>query len=181
MMAGVLTSAAIMSDSPAALHIRPATPSDVLLILDFIRELADYERLLHEVTATDADLHAALFGADRVAYATIASVGEEPAGFALYFFSFSTFLAKPGLYLEDLYVRPAFRRRGIGRALLAHLAQIAVARDCGRMEWAVLNWNEQALSVYRAIGALPQTTWTTHRLTGEDLKNLAAAAPAAAP
>jgi GNAT superfamily N-acetyltransferase len=116
-----------------------------------------------------------------VAYATIACAGEEPAGFALYFFSFSTFLAKPGLYLEDLYIRPPFRRRGIGRALIAHLAQIAVARDCGRMEWAVLDWNEQALRVYRAIGAIPQTMWTTQRLTGEDLKRLAATAPAAAP
>lgn len=165
-----------MAAAPVRFH--PATPSDIPLLLDFIRELADYEKLLHEVTATDADLHTALFGPDRVAYATIASVGEEPAGFALYFFSFSTFLAKPGLYLEDLFVRPQFRRRGIGRALLAHLAQIAVVRGCGRMEWAVLDWNELALRVYRAIGARPQTAWTTERLTGEDLGRLAATAPA---
>ena len=109
----------------------------------------------------------------------IARVGEQPAGFALYFFSFSTFLSKPGLYLEDLFVKPACRKRGIGRALLAHVARVAVERGCGRMEWSVLNWNELALHVYREIGAQPMNEWTVQRLTGAALTALAATAPAA--
>ena len=108
----------------------------------------------------------------------IAYAGNEPAGFALYFFSFSTFLAKPGLYLEDLFVKPTWRKRGIGRGLLAHLARVAVDRGCGRMEWSVLNWNELALRVYQGIGAQPMTEWTVQRLTGGALTSLAATAPA---
>ena len=160
----------------AHIRIAPATENDVPLILSLIRELAEYERLTHEVSATEADLHAALFGSNRVAYAVIAYAGEEPAGFALYFFSFSTFLARPGLYLEDLYVRPEWRRRGLGRTLLAHLARIAIDRGCGRMEWSVLDWNEQALRVYRSVGARAMDEWTVQRLSGDALHALASTA-----
>lgn len=170
-----------MTPLPAELLLRPATPDDVPLLLALIRELAEYEQLSHEVVATSERLHAALFGPDRVAHAVVAQVGAESAGFALYFFSFSTFLTKPGLYLEDLYVRPAWRNRGIGRALLADLARIAVEKDCGRMEWAVLDWNEPALRVYRAVGARPMNEWTVQRLTGQALADLAAGAPAVPP
>jgi len=158
-------------------RITPATPQDVPLILDFIRELAEYERLAHEVTATEPLLHESLFGPGAVAHAVIARTESgDPAGLALYFFNFSTFLGKPGLYLEDLFVRPPFRKQGLGRRLLAHLARIAVDRGCGRMEWAVLDWNEQALRVYRAIGATPMDEWTVQRLTGQALIDLAATA-----
>jgi GNAT superfamily N-acetyltransferase len=166
---------------PFALRLEPATERDVPLVLAFINDLAAYERLAHEVAATEDDLRASLFGPDRVANAVIAYAGGEPAGFAVYFFSFSTFLGKPGLYLEDLFVKPAWRGRGIGRALLAHLARIAVERRCGRMEWAVLDWNTQALGVYRAIGARPMDEWTVQRLSGPALAALAATAPAAPP
>ena len=142
-----------------------------------IRELADYEQLSHEVTATEEKLRAALFDGAPVAHAVVARTQDGvPAGFALYFFNFSTFLAQPGLYLEDLFVRPAFRRHGLGRRLLVHLARIAVERQCGRMEWSVLDWNETALKVYRAIGAKPMDEWTIQRLTGPSLANLAAEA-----
>jgi GNAT superfamily N-acetyltransferase len=170
-----------VAPSPPALQIRPASEDDVPLILSFIRELAEYEQLAHEVSASEADVWTHLFGADRIAYAEIACVDGEPAGFALYFYSFSTFVGRPGLYLEDLYVRPAWRRRGIGRALLAHLAGLAVERGCGRMEWSVLDWNELALRLYRGIGARPMGDWTVQRLTGDALKALAASAPRARP
>ncbi|MFN7917964.1 MAG: GNAT family N-acetyltransferase [Vicinamibacterales bacterium] len=157
--------------------IAPATPADVPVILGFIRELAEYEKLAHEVEATEALLHDALFGADRVAHAVVArTAAGAPAGFALYFFNFSTFVGRPGLYLEDLYVRPEFRSQGLGRRLLAHLARIAVEQRCGRMEWAVLDWNEPAIKVYRGIGAVPMDEWTVQRLTGEALAALAARA-----
>jgi GNAT superfamily N-acetyltransferase len=167
------------AQSSRPFRIEPATERDVPLVLAFIRELAEYERLTDDVVATEDDLRACLFGPDPVAHAVVAYVGDEPAGFAVYFFSFSTFLARPGLYLEDLYVKPAWRRHGIGRALLAHLARVAVDRRCGRMEWSVLDWNELALGVYRAIGARPMDEWTVQRLTGPALAALAAAAPAA--
>lgn len=168
-----------MSDvPPPAVQIHAATRADVPLILTFIRELAEYEKLGHEVVATEARLHESLFGPERMAHAVVARAGE-PAGFALYFFTFSTFLARPGLYLEDLYVRPAWRQQGIGRRLMAHLAAIALARGCGRMEWSVLDWNETALKAYRAVGAQPMDAWTVQRLTGEALAALAAGAPAA--
>lgn len=160
-------------------RLQPATEADVPTVLGLIKDLAEYERMAGDVTATEADLHAYLFGPDRVAYAILARVGGEAVGFAVYFFNFSTFLAKPGLYLEDLFVKPAWRRRGIGRLLLSHLAQIAVERGCGRMEWSVLDWNEMALSVYRAIGARPMSEWTVQRLTGDALRALAAGAPEA--
>lgn len=158
--------------------IAPATPADVPLILTFIRELAEFERLAHEVQATEALVHEALFGANGVAHAVVARAADgTPAGFALYFFNFSTFVGRPGLYLEDLYVRPAFRKMGLGRQLLAHLARTAVDRQCGRMEWAVLNWNESAIQVYRAIGATPMNEWTVQRLTGDALRLLAESTP----
>jgi GNAT superfamily N-acetyltransferase len=157
-------------------RLRPATETDLTLVLQFIQELADYEQLGHEVKATEAGLYDTLIGPNRVAQAILAFVGDQPAGFAIYFVSFSTFLAKPGLYLEDLYVSPAWRGQGLGRKLLAHLAAIAVERDYGRMEWSVLNWNEMALRVYRAAGATPLTDWTVQRLTGESLKALAQSA-----
>ena len=125
------------------------------------------------------DLRTQLFGPNPVANTVIAYADDEPAGFALYFFNFSTFLARPGLYLEDLYVKPALRKRGIGRALLAYLARVASERGCGRMEWSVLNWNEMALRVYRGIGAQPLEDWTVMRLTGPAISALAATAPAA--
>jgi GNAT superfamily N-acetyltransferase len=158
---------------PAEFTLRPATEQDLPQILRFIQELADYEKLGDQVTATETDLYDTLFGPNRVAYAVLADAGNEPAGFAIYFISFSTFLAKPGLYLEDLYVRPEWRGHGLGRKLLAHLARIAVDRGYGRMEWSVLNWNEMALRVYRAAGATPMTDWTIQRLTGESLKAMA--------
>jgi GNAT superfamily N-acetyltransferase len=170
-----------MSTSHETLRLDPATPADVPLLLSLIKELADYEKLGHEVAATEDGLSKGLFGEDRVAAAVIARVGDTPAGFALYFFSYSTFLTKPGLYLEDLYVKPEWRRRGIGRVLLVHLARIAVERGCGRMEWSVLDWNEMALAVYRSIGARPLDEWTVHRLTGDALITLAAGVPATPP
>ena len=165
--------------APLSAHVRiePATIQDVPLILQFIRELAEYEQLANSCVATEDDLRANLFGPDAIAHAVIAYAGTEPAGFALYFFSFSTFLAKPGLYLEDLFVKPTWRKRGIGRTLLAHLARVAVDRGCGRMEWSVLNWNELALRVYQGIGAQPMSEWTVQRLTAGALTSLAATAP----
>ena len=159
---------------PQKTHLRPATAADCALILDFIRELAEYEKLLHEVVATETDLRQHLFGEHPMAEVIIAEWDGEPAGFALYFHNFSTFLGKPGVYLEDLYVRPALRGRGIGRQLLARLAQLAVARGCGRLEWSVLDWNTPALRVYRAIGAQPMDEWTVQRLSGQSLIQLAA-------
>ena len=156
------------------LRIQPATIRDVPLVLQFVKDLADYEQLADACVATEEDLQTHLFGPDAVANALLAFVGDEPAGFALYFFNFSTFLARPGLYLEDLFVKPQWRNRGIGRALLAELARIAVDRRCGRMEWAVLNWNELALRVYRGIGAQPLNNWTVYRLTGDALTAVAA-------
>jgi GNAT superfamily N-acetyltransferase len=157
-------------------EIRPATENDLPVILSFIRELAEYEQLADRVTATEERLRESLFGPERIVYALVAFEGNEPAGFALYFFNFSTFLGQRGLYLEDLFVRPAFRKRGLGRQLLARLAQTAIERRCGRMEWAVLDWNEMALRVYRGIGAEPLSDWTLQRLTGDALKALAATA-----
>ena len=157
-------------------RIESATEADLPVILSFITELAAYEELESEVRATVADLHEALFGARRVAHAMIARAGADPAGFAIYFFNFSTFIGRRGLYLEDLYVRPQFRHQGLGRQLLARLARIAVDERCGRMEWAVLDWNEPAIRVYRAIGARPMSEWTSQRLTGAALEALAATA-----
>jgi len=153
--------------------VRDALITDVDDILLMIGELADYEKLRHQVKGSRDDLARHLFGADPFARALIAAVDGQTVGFALYFFNYSTFLCKPGLYLEDLYVRPVWRRHGVGARLLAMLAQRAVSRDCGRMEWAVLDWNQPAIEFYRRLGALPQDEWTTYRLTGEALTRLA--------
>jgi GNAT superfamily N-acetyltransferase len=155
-------------------EIRSATEDDVPLILTLIKELAEYERLSHEVVATEEALRDSLFGERRVAEALLGYLGGNPAGFALFFHSFSTFLGKPGIYLEDLYVRPEFRGAGVGRALLLHLAGLAKERGCGRLEWSVLDWNEPAIGFYRRIGASPVSGWTVYRLTGEALEELAA-------
>lgn len=154
-----------------ALSIRPALPSDVPLILAFIRALADYERLAGEVEATEERLHASLFPADGrpAAECVLAFADGAPAGFAVYFTNFSTFLARPGLYLEDLFVQPELRGRGIGRALLLHLAGLANARGCGRMEWTVLDWNESAIRFYESLGARRMRDWQICRLTGPAL------------
>jgi GNAT superfamily N-acetyltransferase len=156
------------------ISIRPASEADVPLILRFIRELAEYERLLHEVVATEDALRATLFGARPAAEVVIAEEdGGEPLGFALFFQNYSTFLAQPGIYLEDLFVRPEARGRGVGRALLAHLAALARERGCGRLEWWVLDWNESAIRFYRSLGAQAMDDWTVFRLTGEPLRRLA--------
>ena len=155
------------------LVIRPAAEDDVPLVLALIRELAEYEQMADQVVATEADVHRALFGATPHAQAVIAALGETPVGFALFFPSFSTFLAKPGLYLEDLYVRPEFRGRGFGRRLLVYLARIATSRGCGRFEWSVLDWNEVAIRSYRRAGAVPLDEWTVYRVTGDALDRLA--------
>jgi GNAT superfamily N-acetyltransferase len=147
-----------------SLTLADATPQDVPALLAMITELADFERLAHEVVATEASLADGLFGPRAVAGTVIARVDGEVAGFALYFSSFSTFLGRSGVYLEDLFVRPAFRGRGVGKALLGHLARLAVARGCGRMEWAVLNWNRRAIRFYEALGARPVDGWTVYRL-----------------
>jgi GNAT superfamily N-acetyltransferase len=152
---------------------RPATPADVPLILALIRELAAYERLEHLVSAKEEDLRQALFGERPFAEALIGNLDDEPAGFALFFPNFSTFLGKPGLYLEDLYVRPDARGAGLGRMLLAHLARVAVERGWGRMEWAVLDWNTPAIGFYSKMGAIPLDDWTTFRVTGVGLRKLA--------
>ena len=154
------------------LLIRPAVAADVPLILEFIRRLAEYERLAHEVAATEAGLRQWLFGDRPYAEVVIAEYDRQPVGFALFFHNFSTFLGRPGIYLEDLFVAPEHRGRGVGRALLRHLARLAVERGCGRLEWWVLDWNEDAIRFYRGVGAVPMEDWTVFRLTGEALERL---------
>ena len=154
-------------------RIRPATRADAALILSFIRELAEYEKMLDEVKATPADIERQLFGPRPAAECVIAEWDGTPAGFALFFHNFSTFLAKPGLYLEDLYVKPELRGKGIGKTLLAHLAKLALERGCGRFEWAVLDWNAPAIRFYESLGAKLMESWKINRLTGEALKRLA--------
>ena len=154
-------------------RIRPARPDDAALVLTFIRHLAEYERAPNEVVATEADIRATLGAEPKPAEVVLAFDGEEAVGFALFFHNYSTWLGRAGLYLEDLFVLPAMRGRGYGRRLLAHLAAIARDRGCGRMEWSVLDWNEPAIGFYRALGAIPMTEWTVHRLTGDALEALA--------
>ena len=157
--------------------IRRAAEDDVPLILEFIRGLAEYERLVHEVRATEAKLRESLFGAAPAAEVVIASADGVPVGFALYFHNYSTFLGQRGLYLEDLFVRPEWRGRGVGRKLLEHLAKVAVERNCGRFEWAVLDWNAPAIAFYRSLGAVPMEDWRIFRVTGDPLNRLAGTAP----
>lgn len=156
-----------------SITIRDATKHDLPLILQLIRDLAEYERDPGAVIATESLLNEHLFGLPGkppVARCVIGVIDGEAQGFALYFFNFSTWLGRPGLYLEDLFVRPAFRGAGLGKALLLHLASIAVEKGCGRMEWAVLDWNEPAIGFYKSLGAVPMSEWTTFRLAGDALK-----------
>jgi GNAT superfamily N-acetyltransferase len=153
--------------------IRPATEGDVPVILSFIKELAQYEKLSHEVAATEETLRETLFGDRRVAEVIIGFFGDSPVSFALFFHSYSTFLGRPGIYLEDLFVRTEMRRKGIGRVMLTYLANLAKERRCGRLEWSVLDWNEPAIRLYRSLGAVAMDEWTINRLTGEALDRLA--------
>ena len=154
-------------------QIRPATLDDVPTILSLIRDLAQYERAPNEVVATEEGLREVLFGARPAAEVVLALEGKMPVGFAVFFHNFSTWLGRAGLYLEDLFVRPDARGKGYGRALLVHLARIAQERGCGRMEWAVLDWNEPAIQFYRKLGAAPNEEWTVFRLTSEGIAKLA--------
>lgn len=152
--------------------LRAAGTSDVPLILQLIHELAEFEHLRHEVTATEAQLRDHLFGAHPYAEVLLAFADDQPAGFALYFHNYSTFMGKPGIYLEDLYVRDAFRGAGVGSTLLKAVAELAIKRGCGRYEWSVLNWNKRAIDFYEKMGALPMSEWTVYRLNGDALLKL---------
>jgi GNAT superfamily N-acetyltransferase len=163
-------------NSLPTLRIEKALAADIPLVLSLIRELAEFERLLPEARATEADLRETLFGDRPFAEVVIGRVGAEAVGFALFFHNYSTFLGKPGIYLEDLFVRPAHRGKGFGEQLLRHLAQLAVQRGCGRFEWSVLDWNQQAIDFYKKLGAQPLNDWTTFRVTGDALQQLAAEA-----
>ncbi len=158
----------------ASLTLRDATAEDLHLILRFVRALAAYEKLEHEAVATEEDFRRHLFTEPRRAEALIAEWQGEPVGLALWFYSFSTFLGRPGLYLEDIFVEPAHRNRGIGKAMFRELARRAIAAGCGRMEWSVLDWNAPSIAFYRSVGACPRQGWTAQRLTGEALAALAA-------
>ena len=159
-----------------SIHIVPASDADVPVILELIKGLAEYEKLSHLVSATEADLHTWLFGQRPSAEVVIARADAEPVGFALFFHNFSTFLGKPGLYLEDLFVVRQWRGRGVGQMLLSHLARLAVERGCGRMEWSVLDWNEPAIRFYTRLGAAPMEEWRICRLTGDALSRVASMA-----
>ena len=153
--------------------LRFATADDVGLIIDFIRQLADYEKMVDEVVTDEDQLRQSLFGERRVAEVVIASYDGEPAGFALFFHNFSTFLGRPGIYVEDLFVIPTLRGHGIGKSLLSYLARLAVERGCGRLEWWVLDWNEPAIRFYKRLGAKPMDEWTVFRVSGNSLETLA--------
>jgi GNAT superfamily N-acetyltransferase len=154
----------------AGIRIVPAQASDVPVILEMIKSLAEYEQLSHEVVATEDDLRQSLFGPRPAAEVVLAYAGDAPIGFALFFHNFSTFLGRHGLYLEDLFVVPEWRGKGVGKQLLAHIASIAESRKCGRMEWAVLDWNESAIAFYRRMGAHVLDEWRVCRLTGHELR-----------
>ena len=158
---------------PSGLSITMATESDVPLILVFIKALAEYERLADSVVATEEGIRETLFGKKAYAECVIARYDGQPAGFALFFHNYSTFLGRPGVYLEDLFVKPELRSRGVGRALLQHLAKVALERNCGRLEWSVLDWNESAIGFYKSLGAEPLDDWTIFRVKGDALKRLA--------
>ncbi|MCU1722738.1 GNAT family N-acetyltransferase [Pseudomonas sp. 5P_5.1_Bac1] len=156
-----------------SLHIRPAQPEDAAQILTFITELAEYERARHEVIASVDDIQRSLFSHDSTAKGLICERDGQAIGFAVYFFSYSTWLGRNGIYLEDLYVTPQSRGTGAGKALLRHLAQVACANDCGRLEWSVLDWNQPAIDFYLSIGAQPQDEWVRYRMEGDTLRNFA--------
>lgn len=162
-----------MQGPPPDFAIRPAGPADVPLILSFVRKLADYERLSHEVQATEATLQEMLFGPRPYAEVIFAEEAGRAVGFALYFHNFSTFVGRPGIYLEDLFVDPEARGKAYGRAMMAYLAQLAVERGCGRFEWSVLDWNEPSIDFYRRLGARPLDDWTVYRIAGAELERLA--------
>lgn len=162
-------------EKSTALVIKKACKSDTPLILSFIKQLAEYERMSDDVVATEELLEEVLFGNSPSAEVVLAYYNNEPAGFAIYFFNFSTFVGRPGLYLEDLFVKPQLRGKGIGKALLIHLAKIAVEKKCGRFEWSVLDWNEPAINFYKSLGARPMDEWTVFRIDGEKLKSLSEA------
>lgn len=153
------------------IHIRPATVNDVPLIFSLIKELAEYEHMSDEVVATKQLLEEWMFEKEK-AEAVIGEIDGVPVGFALFFHNFSTFLGRAGLYLEDLYVQPQFRGKGLGKALLVHLGRIAVERGCGRMEWSCLDWNRPSIDFYRSMGAVPMSEWTVYRLTGDTLEDM---------
>lgn len=161
-----------MSDA-AEITVRPARAEDSALVLDFIQQLAHYEKLEHECIATAEQIRETLFGANAKAESLLAFEGENPAGFAVYFYSYSTFLAKPGLYLEDLFVKPELRGRGIGKRIFLELLRIAAKNDCGRFEWSVLDWNEPAIKFYESLGAKAQAEWIRYRLDEEQISMLA--------
>ena len=164
------------ADRAVNFRISSASIEDVPVILRLIRDLAEYERAPNDVVATEEGLREVLFGNEAAARVLIAREADEPVGFAVYFFNFSTWLGRPGLYLEDLFVKPEKRGNGYGRALLTHLARIAQERGCGRMEWAVLDWNEPAIQFYKKLGAAPMDEWTVFRLTRDGIRRLAAGA-----
>ena len=156
-----------------SLEIKVATVEHIPLILEFIKELAEYEKLLHQVVATEKILKESLFGEKKYAEIIIAYVEKKPVGFALYFHNFSTFLGRPGIYLEDLFVKPEARGKGIGQKILAYLGHLAKQRNCGRLEWSVLDWNETAINFYKRVGAKAMDEWTVFRATGQALDELA--------
>ncbi len=158
----------------SGLKIRAATKADGELVYTFVRDLAEYERLLDDVAATQGDIERALFAPNPRVFCDIAAWDGAPAGFALWFYNFSTFRGRHGIYLEDLFVRPAFRGKGIGKALLVNLAKRAVAENCARVEWSVLDWNEPSIKFYESLGAIPMEEWSIFRLTGDALKKLGA-------
>lgn len=156
-----------------SIEIRFAQPNDVTLVLQFIQELAEYEKLAHEVVATEEMLRESLFGARRGAEVIFGYWEGQPISFAVFFHNFSTFLGRSGIYLEDLYVKPEMRGKGIGRAMLSYLAKLAKERNCGRLEWSVLDWNESAINFYKQLGAVPMDEWTVFRVTAQALTDLA--------
>lgn len=163
----------LISTNNPEVSLRFATEDDVPLILSLIKGIAEYEKLLHEVIATEELLKENLFGKRRTAEVILAFYNNEPAGFALFFHNFSTFLGKPGIYLEDLFVKLELRGKGIGKILLTYLGKLAIERDCGRVEWSVLDWNEPAINFYKKLGALPMDGWTVFRITSDRINNLA--------
>jgi GNAT superfamily N-acetyltransferase len=160
-----------------AITIHPAVEADVGTILQFIRDLAEYEKLSNQMHATEDLLRAHLFGRNPAAEVILAKIGGKTVGFALFFGTFSTFVGKPGIWLEDLFVSPNYRKQGVGRALFQHVAALAVRRDCGRMEWSALDWNEPALKFYRKLESVAMSDWTTYRLIGEALRKVAMSPP----
>jgi GNAT superfamily N-acetyltransferase len=161
-----------MPNVRSQLDIKPVTESDIPALLALIKELADYEHLSHLVTATEKTLKETLLTDNAPAKALLGINQQQPVGFALYFYNYSSFLARPGLYIEDIYIQPGFRRQGFGKQLFLYLARLAKEQECGRLEWAVLNWNEPAINFYKKLGGEPQDEWTTYRIMGENLDKL---------